>query len=149
MPSMLRKHLKSAPRIYSTFKVGGTSRKSILEILKGWEEISERDMEFLKNEVGFNVVTIPELLAVEQLDEVFGEFKRYGLPVSRLIINNVIEDLGSEFLATRSKRQHAYIATLKHKYGKMEMVEVPMFSQQITGIEGLKLFRQKLFGHQV
>jgi arsenite/tail-anchored protein-transporting ATPase len=145
MPALLRKHLKSAPRIYSTFKLGGNSRKSILEILKGWEEISGRDMDFLKQEVGFNIVTIPEMLAVEQLDEIFGEFDRYDLPVSRLIINNVIEDEGSDFLVARSKRQHIFIKTLKNKFDKIQLVEMPMFSEQITGLGGLELFRQKLF----
>ena len=76
-PIMLRTHLKPAPRIYSRLKLGNQSRRPVLEILKGWEKLSGEDMEFLRREVDFTLVTIAEALAIEQLDGIFAELGSY------------------------------------------------------------------------
>ena len=39
-PAMLREHLKPAPRIYSRLKLGSRTRRSVLDIIKGWEKLS-------------------------------------------------------------------------------------------------------------
>ena len=145
MPAMLGKHLKMAPRVYSKLKSGRDSRKPVLDILKGWETLSAKDMNFLRNEVGFVIVTIPEALAIEQLDGVFSEFRRYGLSIERLIINNVIKDIESEFLRTKAAQQRSYIHILHNKYRDLEMIELPMFSQEIKGINKLREVELRLF----
>ncbi len=145
MPAMLGKHLKMAPRVYSKLKSGRNSRKPVLDILKGWETLSAKDMNFLRNEVGFVIVTIPEALAIEQLDGIFGEFRRYGLSIERLIINNVINDIESEFLRTKAAQQRSYIHILHNKYRDLAMIELPMFSQEIKGINKLREVESRLF----
>ena len=50
-PTMLKEHLKPAPRIYSRLKITGGSKKSVLNIIKGWEELSLGDVNFLKKRV--------------------------------------------------------------------------------------------------
>jgi hypothetical protein len=62
---MLREHLKPAPRIYSQLKLGRETKRPVLEIIKSWEKLSQEDMDFLKRNVGFTLVTIPEALAFE------------------------------------------------------------------------------------
>jgi len=89
-PALLEKHLKMAPRIYSKLKVGNRSREPVLDIIRRWERLSADNMEFLRNEVNFTMVTIPEALAVEQLEDIFRELHRYGLRVRQLIIDNVL-----------------------------------------------------------
>ena len=137
-PAMLRQHLKTAPRIYSRLKFGGKSRKPILDILKGWEKLSGENINFLGDGVRFIMVTIPEALAVRQLDNVFREFDKYELKVERLIINNVIKDDGSEFLLTKAEQQREYIKILHDRYSDMKIVEIPMFPQEIKGMERLR-----------
>src|SRR4030042_7005207 len=58
-PTMLREHLKPAPRIYSRLKLTGGSKKPVLNIIKGWEELSIGDNDFLKKREKFLRVTIP------------------------------------------------------------------------------------------
>jgi len=147
-PAMLGKHLKTAPRIYSRLKLGADSRRPVLDIIKGWEELSSVDMDFLRNRVSFIVVTIAEALAVEQLDDSFNEFDRYGLKIERLVINNVIEDTGSRFLLSRSEQQQRYIGALQDKYPDLEMVKLPMFPHEIKGIDRIKDIEARLFGDQ-
>lgn len=145
MPAMLGKHLRTAPRIYSKLKLGGEGKKSVLDIIKGWQGLSARDMEFLKDEVEFVIVTIPEALAVQQLDDIFDEFDRHELRIERLIINNVIKDTSSEFLVTKAKQQREYIEILRDTYPNVRMVELPMFPHEIKGVDRLKDIRRNLF----
>ena len=127
MPAMLRKHLKMAPRIYSKLKTGDRSRRSVLEIIKGWEELSALDIDFLRREVEFVIVTIPEALAVEQLDDIFEQFDKYGLSIERLIINNVIKDTSSDFLLTKSKQQQGYVEVLRDNHMNVKRLSCRCF----------------------
>jgi len=142
---MLKKHLKGAPKIYSRFKFGTNSNKSLMDIIKGWENISTKDIAFLSGEVAFHLVTIPESLAVEQLDYVFQEFNKYDLVIDRLIINNVIKDTSSEFLKSKSKQQREYVDIMTNKYNKIKIKEIQLFKSEIKGIKGLEIFCNELF----
>ncbi len=145
-PTMLREHLKPAPRIYSRLKLAGGSKKPVLNIIKGWEELSIGDINFLKKRVKFVIVTIPEALAVQQLDEIFAEFEKHEFRIERLIINNVVEEADSDFLRIKREQQQRHIELLHHRYEGMEMVEVPLFPQEIKGVERLREVEKKLFG---
>ena len=144
-PAMLGKHLKTAPRIYSKLKTGKDSRKPVLDVIKGWEALSAKDMDFLRNEVGFVVVTIAEALAVEQLDDIFTEFNKHGLRIQRLVINNVIKDTSSEFLLAKASQQRGYIDILHDKYPGIEKVELPMLPHEIKGVDRIRDIQAKLF----
>lgn len=138
MPAMLGRHLKTAPRIYSRLKLGRASKKSVLDIIRDWEKLSNEDLYFLRHMVRFIMVTIPEALAVKQLDKVFAEFDKYELKIERLIINNVVRDGDSQFLLTKAEQQREYIKILHDKYSDMKIVEIPMFPQEIKGMERLR-----------
>lgn len=138
MPAMLGQHLKTAPRIYSRLKLGKGSKKPILDIIRDWERLSSEDIGFLRDEVRFIMVTIPEALAVEQLESVLWEFDKYGLKIERLIINNVIRDESSEFLVIKAEQQREYIKILHDRYSDMKIVEIPMFPREIKGVDRLR-----------
>ncbi len=138
MPAMLGRHLKTAPRIYSRLKLGKESKKPILDIINDWERLSNEDLYFLRHTVRFIMVTIPEALAIKQLDKVFAEFDKYELKIERLIINNVVRDGDSQFLLTKAEQQREYIKILYDIYSNMKIVEIPMFPQEIKGMERLR-----------
>jgi arsenite-transporting ATPase len=145
-PAMLREHLRPAPRIYSRLKLGSRTRRSVLDIIKGWEKLSGEDMEFLRQGVSFVIVTIPEALAVEQLDGILEEMGRYGFRADQLVINNVIKEIGgSSFLQARADQQRGYIERLYQKYAGIRIVEVPMFPHEIKGLERLRKVGEYLF----
>lgn len=137
-PALLRKHLRMAPRIYSKLKLGHKSKKPIMDILRHWEEASTEIMDFIREKVRFNIVTIPEALAVEQLASTFHKLDEYGLTVQQLIINNVIKGKDSDFLLTKAEQQKSYIETIHDSYSNMEIVELPMFPYELKGLERLK-----------
>jgi len=144
MPEMLREHLKPAPKIYSRLKIGSHSKRPILKILEEWSEISAQDMEFLKARVEFNLVTIPEALAVRQLDGVFSEFAEHGFRLSHIVINNVITEADSDFLRAKSAEQQGYIKLIRSK--GLETIDVPLFPHEIRGVKRLEQVGKALFG---
>jgi arsenite-transporting ATPase len=148
-PSMLRQHLRPAPRIYSRLKLGRETRKPVLDIIRGWEKLSGEDMDFLRQEVRFVIVTIPEALAVEQLDSIFEELDRYGFRADQLVINNVIQDQGtSPFLQARAEQQRGYLEQLHEHYSWLRIVELPLFPHEIKGLDRLRLVERCLFADE-
>jgi arsenite-transporting ATPase len=144
-PAMLSRHLKPAPRIYSRLKLGAETRRSVLDIIRGWERLSREDMDFLQKGVRFNLVTIPEALAVEQLDGIVGELDSLGFQIGRLVINNVIKEPSSGFLMTRAEQQRRYIEILREKYRHLPVTELPMFPREIKGMDRLRDISKSLF----
>jgi arsenite-transporting ATPase len=144
-PAMLGKHLKTAPRIYSKLKLGSESRKPVLDVIKGWEKLSAIDVEFLRSSVDFRLVTIPEALAVEQLEDIFSEFSNHGLTINQLIINNVVRDTSSDFMRTKANQQRKYIDALYDRYAHLEITELPMFPREIKGLQRIREIQAELF----
>ena len=146
-PAMLREHLRPAPRIYSRLKLGKTTRKPVLDIIKGWESLSGEDIDFLRYGVRFVIITIAEALAIEQLDSIFDELDKYGFKAEQLVINNVIKEVeDSDFLQAKANQQKEYIELLYRRYQDIRIVELPLFSHEIKGIERLKEVERILFG---
>lgn len=144
-PAMLVEHLKVAPRIYTKLKLSRINREPILDIIQRWQKLSAEEMDFLVKDVRFVLITIPEALAVEQLDNVFLQLERYGLIVDELIINNVIKEVDSPFLKAKADIQKRYLEYIHVKYFDIPITEVPMFPYELKGWDKLKEVEKILF----
>ncbi|MFC2005241.1 ArsA family ATPase [Chloroflexota bacterium] len=144
-PALMKKHLRMAPRIYSKLKLGHKSKEPILDILSKWEKESTKVMDFIRNEVRFNMVTIPEALAVEQLEGIFRKLNEYDLKVQQLIINNVVKETSSDFLLTRAEQQKSYIKAIYSRYSNLQIIEMPMFPYELKGLDRLREIENVLF----
>ncbi|HVP33740.1 MAG TPA: ArsA family ATPase [Steroidobacteraceae bacterium] len=139
MPTLLAEHLRMAPRIYSHLKTSGEHQESVMQILRGWQQLATECMAFLRRDVRFAMVTIPEGLAVSQLDSVVDELQRYGLALHRLIINNVVQVIDSPFLARKAQQQRPHLERLRERYGSLSIVEVPLYPGEVRGIDHLRV----------
>jgi arsenite-transporting ATPase len=144
-PSMILEHLRMAPRIYARLRLGNVSKEPILKIIGRWQQLSADEMDFLGDRVKFVIVTIPEALAVEQLEGVFSEFGRYGLKVRQLIINNVIKADDSDFLKAKAAQQRKYLDLIYSRYSDIGIMELPMFPYELKGLDRLKEVEKILF----
>jgi arsenite-transporting ATPase len=144
-PAMISKHLKTAPRIYTRLKAGAGTREPVMDIIRRWEALSAVDVSFLRNNVDFNIVAIPEALAVNQLDSTFTEMDKFGFKVSRLIINNVVKSPDSAFMQERAIQQKEYLELIRVKYGRVTITELPMFSREIKGLDRIREIEKALF----
>jgi arsenite-transporting ATPase len=144
MPSLINDHLKPAARIYSTLKTTQKMRKSVLGVIRQWQELSDTDMRFLNNEVGFVLVTIAESLAVRQLEDIVSEFKAYGLCVDEVVINQIVEEADSPFLAQKAAMQEGYINQVEARFGHRPR-RLPLFPYEVKGIARLSEIQKRLF----
>jgi arsenite/tail-anchored protein-transporting ATPase len=138
MPTLLAEHLRIAPRIYSHLRATGERKESMMQIIRGWQQLAADCMAFLGRAVRFSMVTIPEGLAVRQLEDVVDELRRYGLALHRLIINDVVQTSDSAFLAQKSAHQRPHLERLHERYGSLPIVEIPLFDQEVSDIEQLR-----------
>jgi arsenite-transporting ATPase len=145
MPSMLAEHLRTAPRIYSHLRTSGERKESVMKTILSWQQLAKECMEFLRREVRFSMVTIPEALAVCQLDSVVSELRRHGVEIGQLIVNNIVQVTDSAFLAQKAQQQRQHLERLRQKYGTLPMVEIPLFPQEVRGVERLRTVGQLLY----
>ncbi len=137
-PSLLAEHLRMAPRIYSHLRTSGARRESVMAALKRWDELASECMAFLRDAVSFSMVTIPEALAVRQLDGVCAELERHGLRVDRLIVNNVVEAGDSAFLREKAGHQAPHLELLRKRFSHLPIVEIPLFAHEVRGVDRLR-----------
>lgn len=138
MPAMLAEHLRTAPRIYSHLRTSGERKEPVIAIIARWRQLAADCMEFLRREVTFSLVTIPEALSVCQLEGVVRELARYGLRIDRVVVNNVVQASDSVFLAQKMRQQRAHLERIHADFGHVPVVEIPLFPEEIRGIERLR-----------
>ena len=144
-PSLLTRHLRMAPRIYSRLKVGEKSKEPVLNILRRWEHLSATNMNFLRDRVKVTLVTIAEALAVEQLDGILRQLNGEGIQAEKVIVNHLVKDESSDFLRIRAGQQREYLDTICTKCSSLKIVEVPLFPLEIKGIDRLEKVAEVLF----
>jgi arsenite-transporting ATPase len=117
-----------------------------MEIIKGWQDLASECMTFLRRDVRFSMVVIPEALAVRQLDGVVHELPRYALGIGRLIVNNVLRVIDSPLLKQKMRQQQPHVVGLRERYRDVPIIEVPLFPQEVRGVERLRAVGQLLAG---
>ena len=158
LPEIFLRHLEGATKFYLNLysyverakeavklKKG---KRSLLEIIAGWQALSQDITRFMKDErlTEYIVVTIPEALGVKQTERIIGDFDTHALPVHHLIVNHCIEQADCPFHQARKEMQARYIQLLSEQYGKrLHLFLLPLLPTEIKGIEGIKKVSQLLF----
>lgn len=94
----------------------------------------------------FTGVTIPESMAVEETKRLNDWLQRYGISMSKLIVNNVSPtDSKCAFCLARNRQQAVYITNIRNVFTDCKVQQVPQFSVEIKGIAKLKEFAHYLF----
>jgi arsenite-transporting ATPase len=158
LPQIFLKHLEAATKfymnLYSYFeKLKDTvklrkGKKSLLEIISGWEDLAEKVVNFIRDpqKSEFIIVTIPEGLGVKQTERIIKDFDEYQLKVNHLIINYVIQEADCEFHKLRREMQQNYIKILTDQYAhRINLIEIPLSPQEIKGAERIKRISDILF----
>ncbi len=86
----------------------------------------------------FVVVTIPEAMAVFETQRLLGSLNAWHIPASNIIINQLIpENLECKFCSSRRNMQQRNLRDIRDLFNDMNITEVPLFDNEIRGIEGL------------
>ena len=147
LPQLFLKHLEAATRFYANLygafeKIASTvrlkkSKRTLLQIIEGWKELSQRVLDFICDgkRTAFVIVTIAEALGVRLTERVLKDFDAFHLAVEHLIINHLIQEADCDFHRQRRAMQRKYVGLLREAYGRrMALVEVPLFPHEVRGI---------------
>jgi len=158
LPQLFLNHLEAAAKFYLNLygafeKIAQTvrlekSKKSILEIISGWKDLSQEILDFLRDEsqTSFILVTIAEGLGVRLTERILKEFHEYGLAVRHLIVNHLIKEADCLFHRQRKLMQEKYLQELQESYNhKLKLVEVPLLAEEVKGIKKIQEIASILF----
>ncbi len=158
LPQLFLSHMEAATKFYMNMygyieKVKDTvrlkeSKKTLLQIIAGWEALSERIVEFIRDgaSVKYLIVTIPEALGVKMTNRVIGELEQNRLAVENIVINNVVREADCEFHRLRKAMQEHYIEELRQTYGDKTLTLLYLAAHEIKGMERIAGVTRSLFG---
>lgn len=116
------------------------------------------ELQDIKNRLGFMAkiiggrdstalfyVVIPEQMAIMDTEVAIKEFRKFGIELSGIIVNQVYpEELLSdpgvpEFLKSRVRMQQGNMETIHRKFGNLIAAQVPMMDKEPKGLEMLEM----------
>ena len=158
LPELFLSHMEAATKFYMNMygyieKVKDTirlkeSKKTLLQIIAGWEALSERIVEFIRDtlSVKYLIVTIPEALGVKMTNRVITELEENHLSVENIVINNVVREADCEFHRLRKAMQEHYINELTGTYRGKELTILYLAPHEIKGMDRISDVARSLFG---
>jgi arsenite-transporting ATPase len=94
----------------------------------------------------FRVVLIPERMAVLETERLIDRLSRFDIPVRTVVINKVIEDVNEdcEFCQDRWEVQRKNLEEAQDKFQDLEVVRLPLMSEEVRGTEALEQVGERL-----
>ena len=158
LPQLFLAHLEAAARFYLNLygafeKVTSTvrlrkSKRTLLQIIEGWKELSRRVLDFIRDRgrTGYVMVTIAEALGVRQTDRLLREFDEFQLNVGDLIINHLVREADCDFHRQRKAMQLEYLKVLRESYGaRLRLTELPLLPYEVKGVKRIMEVEEILF----
>jgi arsenite-transporting ATPase len=93
----------------------------------------------------FIVVTIPEDMALLETERLVTHLMQYGIKVTQLLVNNVLESEGCQFCRARKAAQQHYLDQIQKKFSALQMTTIPLQASEVKGREALNNFKELLF----
>ena len=93
----------------------------------------------------FVIVTIPDLMTIEETKRLFINLYSAGIKVNNLIINHIQTSTDCIFCQSRRNYQNKYIDMINTSYATINKIYVPLFPTDINGIAYLRSFENMLF----
>jgi anion-transporting ArsA/GET3 family ATPase len=124
------------------------SKKTILQIIEGWKDLSQRVLDFIRDreKTNYVIVTIAEGLGVRLTERLLKDFDDFHLTVRHLIVNNLVQEADCDFHRQRQAMQRKYLKTLNDQYGqRMSLVEIPLLPYEVRGVKRIAQLSEILF----
>lgn len=115
----------------------------LLEMKKTVKRVRNLLQDFQRTE--FIVVTIPEAMAVRETEDLINDLKKFKIPSSHIIINNIFPKNDCQFCKAKRGEQEKYIKEIKGLFPGYKISEVPLQGGEIRGIKKLHQLTAILF----
>lgn len=93
----------------------------------------------------FVAVTIPEDMAISETTRLLDNLARHAIPVTQLVINNVLQANGCGFCRERRRGQDKCIEQIKRQFNGLKITTIPLRPHDIKGRRALEDFASSLF----
>jgi arsenite/tail-anchored protein-transporting ATPase len=98
-----------------------------------------------KNKTSFVVVTIAEAMGVMETENLIKDLKKFNIPNSEIIINNVTPNDKNKFMTSRRKLQNDYIKKIESAMRGYNVTSIELASGEIKGMLSLTSLGNKLY----
>ena len=87
----------------------------------------------------YNIVTIPENMAIYESERSWETLKEYGIPVKSIIINQIIpENKSCKFCTDKRKIQLERVRDIGKRFKGLKIQQLPLFKDEVQGFDMLK-----------
>ncbi len=93
----------------------------------------------------FIPVLIPEAMAIMETKRLLADLGLSGIVPRQIIINNIMVSEGCGFCHTRKVAQLPYLQEIRSTFNTANVAEVPMFAEEVKGLEALDALKSFLF----
>jgi len=94
----------------------------------------------------FVAVMIPEPMSIYETGRMISSLEKMRVPVKEIIVNRVVEAAGCPFCTAKKEDQRAPLAEIEESFSQYNLIKVPVFPNEIRGIEKLKGLADYLLG---
>ena len=122
--------------------------KAEADLLHKLEKLSK--LIFDTNVTSLRLVANADSFSMENAKRTLMSANLYGINVDMIIVNKILSQIRSEdnFLANWADLQHAKVTEARSNFYPLPVKEVPLYNEELKGIEMLKQNAEILFGNQ-
>jgi arsenite-transporting ATPase len=147
LPDMVREWLKAFFRLLLKYRgvvrLTGAAEKA-LAISKNVRRIQETLVD--PQRTAFVAVTIPEAMAVVELERLAGALENVQIPCEHIVVNMVISKTYCPFCSSKRGEQQGYMNKIRSEFPNRIIAEAPLFSKEVRGISDLNKIGEVIFG---
>lgn len=128
---------------------GGEQEDTAWEMLQATKEkIKSAKLELQDQEkTQFVIVMIPEAMAVFETQRLLSSLNTWKIPMNNIVINQLIpENPDCKFCSSRRQMQQRNLVDIRDLYQDIDLIEVPLFDNEIRGIAGLESLAKIIVG---
>lgn len=147
-PTLLDEWIKVASKMrwkyrYMVTSFSGTYKPDeadnlLLNLKKSVKRIEKLLLDNIQCE--FIPVCIPELMAIKETGKLVTNLEKLNIHPIQIIVNNVMESEEGEFCLRRKANQFKYLKMIDETFANLNMVKIPMFPEEVKGLETLNQF---------
>ena len=139
LPELAREWLRAIMQLLMKYKgvvrLSGIA-ESLLELARSVRRIREALVDPERCE--FVGVTIPEVMATNEVGRLTAALRELEVPFNNLVVNMVIPPVDCEFCATKRQEQLGNLDRITSDYRAIDVITVPLFDHEITSPERLR-----------
>ncbi|MCW3988049.1 MAG: ArsA family ATPase, partial [Candidatus Bathyarchaeota archaeon] len=147
LPDIFDEWIDAGLRIHNKYRKVMNLDESRLILLEQKLDIRRLRESILNSDQAiFVAVTIPEAMGISIAEKMIKGFKSSRVPCKDIVVNFVVPpDVECSYCMVRRKWQMKRIQEIREKFPNYKIIIVPLFPQQVVGIESLNDFAKVMF----